>query len=380
MESILELFKLLVHYNPYYGILNGSWGSNYWANLETTKTEKLKLVTVEKIWGIRVLFLSRSQVEKLITMREAIDAVEEAFRAKGLGKVQMPPKSYVFLQRYQGDFRVMPAYLENIDVAGVKIVNVHPQNPGRYGLPTVMAVIVLLDPKTGAPIAVMDGTAVTNIRTGAAGAIAAKHLARKDSTVVAMVGSGTQARTQLLALAEIFDIEEVRVNDISRSNAKAYVRSMKRKVKSDYRISNSTEEAVKDADIVVTTTPSRRPIVMNEWISDGTHINAIGADAPGKQELDPQILVRAKVVVDDIQQAIHSGEVNVPLSLGLIARADIYGDLGEIIAGKKPGRISEDEVTVFDSTGLAVQDIATDWVIFQKAKRLGKGRKIELLG
>jgi len=326
-----------------------------------------------------MLLLSKREIEKLITMGEAIEAVEEAFRAKGLGKVQMPPKSYVFLRRYHGDFRVMPAYLENIDAAGVKIVNVHPNNPKRYNLPTVMAVIVLLDPKTGAPIAIMDGTSVTNIRTGAAGAVAAKYLARRDSEVVAMVGSGAQARTQLLALAETFKIKEVRVNDLSVNNARAYVRLMKKRVRADYKIFTRTEHAVRGADIVVTTTPSRKPIVMNEWISDGTHINAIGADAPGKQELDPQILLRAKVVVDDVQQAIHSGEVNVPLSLGLIARADIFGDLGEIVAGKKRGRTSEDEVTVFDSTGLAVQDIATDWVIYQKAKRLGRGRKIELL-
>jgi alanine dehydrogenase len=226
----------------------------------------------------------------------------------------------------------------------------------------------------------MDGTAVTNIRTGAAGAVAAKHLARPESEVVTMVGAGAQAKTQLLALAEVFEIKEVRVNDISRSTAKRYVAEVRRRLEAQFKIIPSTREAVKGADVVVTTTPSRKPIVKNGWISAGTHINAIGADAPGKQELDPKILLRSKVVVDDIQQALHSGEVNVPLSLGLIARADIYGELGEIVTGRKPGRTSEDEITVFDSTGLAVQDIATDWVVYQKAKRLGKGRRIELLG
>ncbi len=327
-----------------------------------------------------MLLLSRKQIERLLTMREAIDAVEEAFRAKGLGKVQMPPKSYVFLRRYHGDFRVMPAYVESLDAAGVKIVNVHPKNPERHGLPTVMAVIVLLDPRTGAPIAIMDGTFITNVRTGAAGAVAAKYLARKDSEIVAMVGTGAQARTQLLGLKELFPIREVRANDISRSSAKRFVAEMSRRVDAEFRVVASTERAVREADIVVTTTPSTKPVVMSDWISEGTHINAIGADAPGKQELDPQILLRAKVVVDDIQQAIHSGEVNVPLSLGLIARADIYGDLGEIVAGKKPGRESEDEITVFDSTGLAVQDIVTDWVVYRKALKLKRGRKIKLLG
>ncbi len=144
-------------------------------------------------------------------------------------------------------------------------------------------------------------------------------------------------------------------------------------------IYDSTEKTVNGADIVVTTTPSRKPLVMDDWISEGTHINAIGADAPGKQELDPRILRRAKVVVDDIQQAIHSGEVNVPLAEGKIARTDICCDLGEIVTGKKVGRTSRDEITVFDSTGLAVQDIATDWVVYKKAMKRKIGMKIDLL-
>jgi len=129
----------------------------------------------------------------------------------------------------------------------------------------------------------------------------------------------------------------------------------------------------------VTTTPARKPILMNDWVSKGMHINAIGADAPGKQELDPQILTRAKIVVDDVEQAIHGGEINVPLSEGAIARGDIYADLGEVVTGKKPGRTSREEITIFDSTGLAVQDIATDWVVYQKAREMGKGIEVELL-
>jgi alanine dehydrogenase len=312
-------------------------------------------------------------------MRETIEAVEEAFRAKGMGKAQMPPKSYVFFHRYDGDFRVMPAYLEDLGAAGVKIVNAHPENPKKHGLPSVMAVIVLLDPKTGAPLAIMDGTTITNFRTGAAGAIAVKYLARKDSEIVAMVGAGVQARTQLLALSEIIDIGEVRVNDVSLTNAKKYVREMGRKLGIKLKAVRKTDRAVRDADIIVTTTPVRKPIVMDKWISGGVHINAIGADAPGKQELDPKILKRAKIVVDDIDQAVHSGEINVSLSKGLIARADIYADLGEIVTGKKLGRASDEEVTIFDSTGLAVQDIATDWIVYKKAKRKGVGREIDLL-
>jgi alanine dehydrogenase len=328
---------------------------------------------------LKVLLLSRKDVEGLISMRETIDAVEEAFRAKGLGKVQMPAKSYVYFKEHNGDFRVMPAYLEEMGAAGVKIVNAHPNNPKKYGLPTVMATILLLDPKTGAPLSIMDGTWITNMRTGAGGAVATKYLARKDSRVVAMVGAGVQARTQLLALHEVLDIEEVRVEDVSMEKAGKYAKEMGKKLGVETKVVRKTDAAVKGADVVVTTTPARGPILMNEWVSDGMHINAIGADAPGKQELDPDILLRAKVVVDDVEQAIHGGEVNVPLSTGVIARGNIYADLGEIITKKKPGRTSAGEITVFDSTGLAVQDIATDWVVYEKAKRMGAGREVELL-
>jgi len=322
--------------------------------------------------------LSGSEVEELISIRETIEAVEKAFRAKGLGKVQMPPKSYVSFDRYGGDFRVMPAYLEEMGAAGVKIVNVHPKNPTVYGLPTVMATILLLDPKTGAPLAIMDGTLITNLRTGAGGAVAAKYLARKDSKVVAMVGAGVQAKTQLLALNEVLKIEEVMVNDLSTKAAEKYVSELGMKLDVDMRVIGKTKDAVEVADIVVTTTPSRKPIVLNDYVKEGTHINAIGADAPGKQELDPKILLRAKVVVDDFEQAIHGGEMNVPISKGIVSRENIYADLGEIITKKKPGRTSRDEITVFDSTGLAIQDIATDWIVYKKAKKLGKGREVKL--
>ena len=327
----------------------------------------------------KVLLLTKSEVEQLLSMRETIEAVEEAFRAKGMGRVQMPPKSYVFFREFNGDFRVMPAYLENLGAAGVKIVNAHPENPGKYGLPTVMAVIVLIDPRTGVPLAIMDGTVITNMRTGAAGAVAVKYLARKDSRVFAMVGAGVQAKTQLLAISEVLRVEEVRVNDISSVRAEEYVREMGEKIDAEFKILTDTRKAVEGADVIVTTTPSRRPVILNEWVGEGVHINAIGADAPGKQELDPAILKRAKVVVDDIEQAAHSGEINVPISKGLFTVEEIYAELGVIVTGKLPGRASPREITVFDSTGLAVQDIATDWLVYQKAIKLGVGREIDLL-
>jgi len=195
------------------------------------------------------------------------------------------------------------------------------------------------------------------------------------------VGAGTQARTQLLAISKVLkDIKEVRVYDIIREKAKAFIEYVSNIIPDAKAVaSDNIEQAVRGADIVITVTPSRKPIVMSEWIGEGVHINAIGADAPGKEELDPGILKRAKIIVDDYEQAMHSGEVNVPLSKGILSREDIYAELGEIVSGLKPGRGDEEEITVFDSTGLAIQDVATAWYVYNKAVKMNIGISIKML-
>ena len=332
---------------------------------------------------ISVLFLSNNDLRTLLDMDEVMEVVEEAFREKALGYVDMPPKQYIIFDEYNGDLRIMPAYLRRKGIAGVKIVNVHPNNPRKYNLPTVMAVIELVDPKNGAPLALMDGTLITAYRTGAAGGIAIKYLARRDSEVVAIIGAGTQARTQLLAALRVLEnLKEVRIYDIIEEKARKFIKDMGDVIKEKgirMLAVNSVKEAVEVADIIITVTPSRKPIVMSEWIRSGVHINAIGADAPGKEELDPAILKRAKIVVDDYEQAMHSGEINVPISKGLLSKEEIYAELGEVVSGMKPGRESESEITVFDSTGLAIQDVATAWYVYNKALEKGIGKMIKLM-
>jgi len=322
----------------------------------------------------QILWLNRKEVESLLDMKSTIKVVEEAFRQHGLKKVQMPSKLYLFFKKHNGDLRTMPAYLEEQDIAGVKIVNVHPDNP-KKGLPTVMALVVLNSTETGAPIAVMDGTYLTDMRTGAGGGVAVKYLARRNSKTVGFVGTGNQARTQLLAINEVIDIEEVKAASTSEKHTLVFKEEMEKFIKCEITPKKSIKE-VCDCDILVTTTPSRKPIVMDEWISEGTHINAIGADAPGKEELDPKILKRAKIVVDDLPQASHSGEVNVPLAKGLLAEKDIFGELGEVIVGKKKARTKDSDITVFDSTGLAIQDVATANLVYQKAVKENMGIKL----
>lgn len=315
----------------------------------------------------KISFLDDKKIKRLVGIDEVLKIVEDVFRSLSKGLVQMPAKIYLHLDKYKGDFRAMPAYIERFKACGIKWVNVHPENR-KYGLPAVMALIILNDPKTGLPLAVMDGTYITNLRTGAAGALAAKFLARSDSKHIALIGSGAQAETQVLALHKIFKLKTVTVYDINRAQAQAFIKKFKF-LDIMMRKCSNIEDCVRGADIIVTTTPSRKPLLKVAWIKPGTHINAIGADAKGKEELDPLILKRAKVFVDDVVQASHSGEINVPLAKGLISRKSIRATLGEVITGKKKGRSSSNDITVFDSTGLAILDIAVASYVYRKIRR-----------
>ncbi len=331
---------------------------------------------------METLLLTDKEVRMLLDMRDVINAVEVAFREKGLGRVQMPPKVYLFYGRHEGDLRVMPSYIEEAELSAVKIVNSHPNNRERYGLPTVMATVVLVDPSNGFPLAIMGGSWLTAMRTGAAGGIAAKYLARKDSESVCFIGAGMQARTQLMALSIVLDnLRKVSVydlNNMASCNFADYVRNLLGGNVS-VEVHDSPRKSVEGADVIVTTTPSRKPIIMDEWISSGVHFNCIGADAPGKEEISPAILLRAKVVVDDIEQAIHCGELNVPVQKGVFDPSKIHGELGEIVAGLKKGRESDEEITIFTSTGIAIQDAAAAKIAYEKALANNIGMKINFV-
>jgi len=325
------------------------------------------------------LILDGKTVEKLVSIKEAIGAIERVFRLFGKGNVHMPPKLYLHLNKYNGDFRAMPAYVEGLKSSGIKWVNVHPGNK-RKGLPTVMAIIILSDPRNGLPLCIMDATYTTALRTGAAGGVAARYLARPDSKNIALVGCGVQARTQLQALSELFAIETITVCGRTRTEAQQFIKQVQSSFKKvSLQIHDTVKACVKDSDIIVTTTSSRRPLVKSAWVKDGVHINAIGADATGKQELDPALLKRATVVVDAWEQAMHSGEINVPIRTKKLSRKDIYSDIGKIVAGKRKGRRRKREITVFDSTGLAIQDIALATIIYRKAKKLKKGMPVRFI-
>ncbi len=332
---------------------------------------------------MKTLILAEKDVKRLLSMEEALQAAELAFAEQGTKRTQMSPKAHLPYHKYNGDLRTMTSHLEGLDISAVEILTVHEDNRARFKMPTTMATVIMIEPKNGSPIAIIGGTYLTDMRTGAAGGVAAKHLARKDSKIVGLIGAGAQAKTQLMALLTLFgSLEEVRVwsrTKQTREELLAYIKKEQSRNITRVVPVERAEDAVKGADIVVTTTPSKAPIVLNDWIEPGMHINCVGADALGKQELDPAILKRAKIVVDDFEQGSHSSEINVALSKGMLHKKDIWCSLGEIVAGLKPGRASDDEITVFASTGLATQDAVTANIAYKKAMAHGLGQMIELL-
>lgn len=319
------------------------------------------------------VLIKKSDVMKVLTMSDCLEVTEKAFRLYGEGTVQMPPKSYLYFEKYAGDLRCMPAYIPEINGAGIKAVNVHPNN-AKAGLPTVMATILLTDPETGFPLAVMDGTHITNMRTGAAGGIASKYLARKNASKAAFIGAGIQAETQLEAMMiAVPGIKEVTVADLNKERATAFAKLCGDKHGLKATAAADITEACKGAEIINCTTSARKPIVMKSDVSPGAHINAIGADAIGKQELDGAILSVAKVVIDDWVQASHSGEINVAVSSGSFKQSDVAAEFGKVVAENQTVRQSDDDITVFDSTGLAIQDLMTAWHVYTLMTKDGIG-------
>ena len=316
------------------------------------------------------LLLDRDAIKTLMKMSEIIGVVEEALRMWGKGVAKMPAKVYLAVEH--GDFRAMPAALPGC--AGVKWVNTHPQNLSR-NLPSVMAIIIYNDSETGYPLAVMDGTAITAYRTGATAAIASKYLARQDSRTIGIIGAGRQAYTQILAHAELFNDFSMNVFDISLDAVNRLINSFPQ-----FQIKNCSIEEAAASDIVCTLTPSHSPVIRKEWTVAGTHINAIGADAAGKEELDPAILKEAIVIVDDLAQASASGEINVPIRKGMYSINQVHGTLTEVVMGKKRGRTDNEVTTVFDSTGIAIEDIAVARLLYEKAEQTGGYPSIDLAG
>ena len=323
------------------------------------------------------LYLTQEEVKSVLDMSSTLEAVESAFGEMGKGKIEMPARVYLHFDK--GVLIAMPAYMPGLNAAGTKLVTVHPGNKAAYGLPAVIARIVLNSPENGVPLAIMDGTYITALRTGAAGATGIKYLSREDSREVGLCGAGVQGRSQLMGLMEVRPgVKRVKVYDILPEAREAFVEEMRAKYpKVEFKPVGSPREAAEGSDIVITCTPSPEAFIDGAWLKKGCHVSAIGADTGAKRELMTSVIKKAdKLVVDFIPQAFVVGDFKVPKEEGAIAEEDIYAEMGEIVAGKKKGRTSPDEVTLFKATGLAIQDVGTAHKVYQLAKQKGIGKKL----
>jgi alanine dehydrogenase len=330
---------------------------------------------------MNVRILSGADVRRAVTMAEAIEAVREAYIELSAGQAVVPLRTPVPVEKREGVTLFMPAYLSTSDALAAKIVSVFPRN-AQLGLPTIHAVVIVVDPETGRPVALMDGTYLTALRTGAASGVATDLLARPDARVAAIFGAGAQARTQLEAVCTVRNIERAWVYDVSREGATAYAKEMKghgAPIPVDVRVADSPAQAVREADVICTATTSTRPVFADTDLKPGVHLNGIGAYTPEMQEIPADTVARARVVVDSRSASLaEAGDLIIPLRDGRIAETDIHGEIGEIAAGKLPGRGPDDEVTFFKSVGVAVQDVAVAGLILRRAAELELGLSVDL--
>ncbi len=315
-----------------------------------------------------LLILSRSDLEKVLNMRDVIDSVETAFKGLALGEVLMPMPYIIDVPKHNGVWGVKSALINTQDVVGVKLSSGYFENPVKYNLPSITGVVVIADSKHGIPLAVMDASVITAYRTGAVAGVAARYLARRDSQTAAVFGAGVQGRTQLMALAEVLKLTEARVYDIISEAAEKFSRDMSGRLGIDVKPVKSVEEALKGADVVSTATPSKTPYIKLAWLERGTHVTTVGSDHKGKQELETSVYGVAKVVVDKREVALEKEYLRPEL---------IHAELGEVVAGIKPGRVHSDELTVMDSSGLGIQDAAAGLAAYQLAKKKDLGTWVE---
>lgn len=328
-----------------------------------------------------MLVLTRSQVRELVSMADAIELMKTAFSELSAGRTVSPLRTVIPLPDREGDALFMPAYVPAMDALGLKSVNVFRRNPER-GLPVIHAIVSLVDPETGQPLALMDGTYLTALRTGAVSGAAADLLARAESRVLAAIGAGAQGITQIAAVCAVRPIERViavDVNEPALERLRQQLRSDWPEIESRLETTTDAGAAVREADVICTATTSRTPVFRDEDVRPGTHISAVGAYTPEMQELPAETVARATVVVDAVDAALaEAGDLIIPLNDGLVTREHFARELGMVASGTAPGRTSDDEVTLFKSVGNAVQDVVVAKRAVERAWEMGVGTEVEL--
>ena len=349
----------------------------------------------------KIKVFNQEVIEKVLDMKEVIKTIEKVYTLKSEGKTALFPMVFHEFERGVADMDIKSGHLKGVDIFGLKLVSWFGENP-KKGLPALYGTTMLFDSKTGRPLAIFDAEYITGMRTGAAGAIGAKYLARKNSENLLMIGAGHQAIFQITATLIVMDnIKTVRIYDAMRyDNAVGLSKSIKERIVTKFLSGYEEDseiyqqlrkkfdvkfEAVSDvkgavglSDIIITATPSRKPMIMKEWVKKGTHFSCVGADMEGKQEIDENIFNIARVYVDDYTQAANVGETEIPIKKGVITKKDIIGEIGDVIMGKAAGRKNDHDITLYDTTGIALQDLMTSKLVLDMAEKKGLGVEVEL--
>jgi len=329
---------------------------------------------------MNTLILTRSEIAGLMSFSDYIEAVEQAFTLLASNQILGP--GILDIPGKDGMFHVKGAGLPvNDDIyIAVKLNGNFPENKKRFGLPTIQGAILLCDGIRGYPLAFMDSTEITIQRTGAATAIAAKHLARPSSKVAMVCGCGKQGRIQLTALKHVLPLTGAFAFDQDVAAAQEFSSQMTKEIGIPVHAVTDVKQAAQQSDVIVTCTTSRRHFLAKEHVRNGTFVAAVGADSHAKQEIDPALMAASKVVTDILDQCAQIGDLHHAIQANVMAPANVYAQLHEIVSGSKPGRSSEEEIVIFDSTGTAIQDVASAAVAYQRATERGIGRFIDLLG
>lgn len=325
-----------------------------------------------------MLLLRETDVRQLLRMDELIPLMEEALRAFSAGTVVQPVRVALSVQQHNGFLGVMPAHVQSSGALAAKLVTFYPNNAER-SLPTHLAQILLWNSETGELLALMDGRLITEMRTAATSAAATHALARSDAGVLAILGSGVQARSHFQALRVVRPLNQIRVWSRTSSHTRQFAMEMQQQFDAPVEACESAEMAVRGADLIVTATSATEPVLRGAWLSDGAHVNAVGAPRPTWRELDTEAVRRSRVLVDSRSGALaESGDLLIPMKEGAIDESHIAGEIGEVFAGRIPGRTAANETTLFKSLGMAVEDVATAHFIYERARHRGIGDEIQL--
>lgn len=325
-----------------------------------------------------MLVLSEKQVQSLIEIEELIAALSQAHIQYSTGKAVMPVRLVVPLPEIQGRITSMPGYLNEDKALGMKVVTYFQNNP-RRNLPAILATIMLFSAETGKMIAVMDGAYITAIRTACASAMATNALANPETPTLGILGAGVQARTHIQALTRVRKVTRITIYSPSGTSAASVKQDMEKQAGVAIEIAKSIEEVVRASDLLVTVTTAKEPLVKPDWLKPGVHINAVGSHRPDLREIDGATLARAKVVVDS-RAAIMAecGDILLALKEKSVGDDVIHGEIGEVLAGAKPGRSSVNEITLYKSVGIAIQDVATANLVYRKALERNVGSHVEI--